>query len=142
MAAPRGAGAHHIEAFLEMMSAERGAAMNTLLSYRRDLDDYGAFLAHRGKGFASASNEIVRAYLVDLDERGFAARSAARRLSAIRQLHRFLFSEGVREDDPTGTIGGPRRAARLPKVLSEADVERLIETAERAVDGPGLAPLA
>jgi integrase/recombinase XerD len=134
-------GAHHVEAFLEMMSAERGAAANTLLSYGRDLADYGAFLARRGNGFESASNAMVRAYLIDLDERGFAARSAARRLSAIRQFHRFLFSEGVRADDPTGTIDGPRRAARLPKVLSEGEVDRLIETARQAAEDPGLRAL-
>jgi integrase/recombinase XerD len=144
MASPRDAGpgahsgAHHVEAFLEMMSAERGAAMNTLLSYRRDLVDYGSFLAGRRSGFESASNAMVRAYLVDLDERGFAARSAARRLSAIRQFHRFLFSEGVRADDPTGTIDGPRRPARLPKVLSEGEVDRLIEAARQAADDPNL----
>jgi len=135
-------GAHHVEAFLEMMSAERGAAANTLLSYQRDLADYGAFLARRGDGFDSASNAMVRAYLVDLDERGFAARSAARRLSAIRQFHRFLFGEGVRTDDPTGTIDGPRRAARLPKVLSEGEVDRLIETARQAAEDAGLRALA
>jgi integrase/recombinase XerD len=137
-----GPGAHHVEAFLEMMSAERGAAANTLLSYRRDLADYAVFLARRRSDFASVSNAAVRAYLVDLDERGFAARSAARHLSAIRQFHRFLFSEGVRGDDPTGTIDGPRRAARLPRVLSEGEVDRLIETARQAAAEPGLKPLA
>ena len=114
------AGGHHIEAFLEMMSAERGAAPNTLASYRRDLEDYGRFLGARGSGFERAGVEAVRAYLDDLDLRGFAATSAARRLSALRQFHRFLVSEGVRGDDPTGIIEGPRRPARLPSVLSEA----------------------
>jgi integrase/recombinase XerD len=137
-----GAGAHHVEAFLEMMSAERGAARNTLLSYRRDLADYDSFLARRGNGFEGVSNAMLRAYLIDLDERGFAARSAARRLSAIRQFHRFLFSEGVRADDPTGTIDGPRRAVRLPRVLTEGEVDRLIETAQEAAADPGHRALA
>ncbi len=123
------AGGHHIEAFLEMMSAERGASLNTLASYRRDLEDYAGFLAARGSGFERAGVEAVRAYLNDLDTRGFAATSAARRLSALRQVHRFLVSEGVREDDPTGIIAGPRRPARLPSVLSEQEVTRLIERA-------------
>jgi integrase/recombinase XerD len=128
--APSGAGGYHIEAFLEMMSAERGAAANTLASYGRDLEDYGAFLRGRGTGFDRASAESVRAYLSDLDDRGFAARSAARRLSAVRQFHRFLFTEGLRGDDPTGTIEGPRQPARLPSVLAEAEVERLIDAAK------------
>ena len=122
-------GGHHIEAFLEMMSGERGAAPNTLTSYRRDLDDYGQFLAGRRASFVDADADLVRAYLGDLDDRGFAASSAGRRLSAIRQLHRFLVSEELRSDDPTGIIDGPRKPVHLPKVLSEKDVERLIETA-------------
>lgn len=132
----RTAGGHHIEAFLEMMSAERGAAPNTLAAYRRDLEDYGGFVGD----VAAARTADVRAYLVDLDGRGFAAPSVARRLSAVRQFHRFLFAEGVRGDDPTGTVEGPRRAARLPKVMSEADVERLIDTAAALGARDGLAP--
>jgi integrase/recombinase XerD len=131
-AAPAGGGRHHVEAFLEMMSAERGAAANTLASYGRDLGDYGAFLSRRGTSFERATTDSVRAYLSDLDDRGFAASSAARRLSAIRQFHQFLFSEGARGDDPTGTLDGPRRPARLPMVLSEGEVERLIEGARSA----------
>ena len=135
-------GGHHVEAFLEMMSAERGAAANTLSAYRRDLDDYLAYLARRGTGLERAGPEAVRGYLVHLDVVGLAARSAARRLSAVRQFHRFLFSEGVRGDDPTGTVAGPRQPARLPKVMSEADVDRLLAAAHAAADGEGLSPLA
>lgn len=138
----RTAGRHRIEAFLEMMSAERGAAANTLAAYRRDLDDFAGFLARRGKAVDEAGPETIRAYLADLDDRGFAARSAARRLSAIRQFHRFLFGEGERGDDPTGTIEGPRQPGRLPKVLSVAEVDRLIEAAARAGEEPGQSPIA
>jgi integrase/recombinase XerD len=130
--ARRRAGAHLVEAFLEMMSAERGAAANTLASYRRDLADYGAFLSRHSVGYERAAIRHVRDYMVDLDDRGFAATSAARRLSAIRQFHQFLFAEGTRGDDPTGTIDGPRKPSRLPKVLSEAEVEKLIEAAKTA----------
>jgi integrase/recombinase XerD len=130
-------GGHHIEAFLEMMSAERGAALNTLASYRRDLEDYGRFLAGRGGGFERAGVEAVRAYLDDLDQRGFAATSAARRLSAIRQFHRFLVSEGARADDPTGIIEGPRRPARLPSVLSESQVTQLLDRAQEEAGAGG-----
>jgi integrase/recombinase XerD len=124
-------GAFHIEAFLEMMSAERGAAANTLASYRRDLEDYEAFLRDRQRGFVDATADAVRDSLTDLEDRGLAPASAARRLSAIRQLHRFLVSEQRRADDPTGIIEGPRRRASLPKVLSIAEVDRLIEAAAR-----------
>jgi len=127
------AGLHHLEAFLEMMSAERGASPNTLTSYRRDLEDYADFLVGRGLDFERATLADVRAYLVDLELRGFAASSAARRLSALRQLHRFLFTEGVRGDDPSGIVEGPKRKVPIPKVLSEAEVDRLLATAENAV---------
>lgn len=123
-------GGFHIEAFLEMMSAERGAAANTLAAYRRDLEDYDSFLKRRRISFAEADTEAVRAYLNDLDDQGLAPASAARRLSAVRQLHRFLVSEQVRTDDPTGIIDGPRKGRALPKVLSVADVDRLIAAAE------------
>lgn len=125
---------HLLEAFLEMMSAERGASPNTLSSYRRDLGDYRRFLAARGSGFTRAPVDLLRAYLVDLDDRGFAATTAARRLSALRQFHRFLFDEGKRADDPSGTIVGPRRRARLPKVLGEVEVEQLIVAARSAAE--------
>jgi integrase/recombinase XerD len=127
------AGMHHLEAFLEMMSAERGASPHTLTSYRRDIEDYAEFLGDRGLDFERAALTDVRAYLVDLELRGFAASSAARRLSALRQLHRFLFAEGVRGDDPSGIVEGPKRKVPIPKVLSEAEVDRLLETAESAV---------
>lgn len=120
---------HAIEAFLEMMSAERGAAANTLQSYRRDLDDFASFLKPRRTNVTKAATADLRAYLADLDGRGFAARSVARRLSALRQFYRFLFTDGLRTDDPTGTIDGPRVGAALPKVLSEAEVDRLIAMA-------------
>ena len=129
-------GGHLIEAFLEMMSAERGAARNTLDSYRRDLADYAAFLGARGSNPERAGADLVRAYLADLEDRGFAPASAARKLSAMKQFHHFLFSEGIRGEDPTGTIDGPKRAQRLPKVLRESDVDRLIGAAEQAVDEP------
>lgn len=125
-------GGRHIEAFLEMMSAERGAAANTLDGYRRDLEDFAGFLSSGGTTLLEADDRSVRGYLIDLDDRGFAPSSAARRLSAIRQFYRFLFTDGLRTDDPTGTIDGPRQGRPLPKILSEADVDRLLGTAQRA----------
>ncbi|MEJ1160369.1 site-specific tyrosine recombinase XerD [Prosthecomicrobium sp. N25] len=123
-------GSHHVESFLEMLAVERNAAENTLAAYRRDLEDFGRFLAARGKAVAEAESEDVRAYMGDLAARGFAATSQARRLSALRQFQKFLYAEGVRSGDPTGTVDGPKRGRALPKVLSRAEVDRLIEAAE------------
>ncbi|MGH6761372.1 MAG: site-specific tyrosine recombinase XerD [Phyllobacterium sp.] len=118
-----------IESFLEMMSAERGAADNTLQSYRRDLEDAAAFAAGGGSNLPDATPEIVRAYLEDLASRGFAASSQARRLSALRQFFRFLYTENIRQDDPTGILDAPKKQQSLPKILSEGDVTRLLDRA-------------
>src|SRR5919202_6754819 len=104
-----------VEAFLEMLSAERGAAANTLEAYRNDLADLGLFLA--GRPLDAAGPEDLRAYLAGLAGRGFAPSSQARRLSALRQFYRFLYAEGVRGDDPTAALEAPKRGQPLPKVL-------------------------
>jgi len=123
-----------IELFLDMIATERGASRNTIEAYRRDLDDYAAFLAAKGSGIAGAVTDDVRAYLAALLKRGMAANSSARKLSAIRQLHRFLYAEGKRKDDPAAVLEGPRRGRALPKVLSVAEVTRLFEAAREAAD--------
>jgi integrase/recombinase XerD len=114
-----------------MLSAERGAARNTLDAYRRDLADFEAFLARRGAKVEGADTAAIRAYLARLSAAGFSARTAARRLSALRQFHRFLCGEGLRRDDPTTALDSPRRGRALPKYLSEAEVDGLLEAARR-----------
>ena len=123
-----------IEAFLEMMAAERGAATNTLEAYRRDLDDYESALADAGKSLRNAATDDIRAYLSTLKRRSFAATTTARRLSAIRQLHRFLAAEGHRKDDPAAILEGPRQAQRLPKILSIDEVAKLLDTARAMIE--------
>jgi len=118
-----------------MVAAERGGAANTLEAYLRDLDDLAAYLATRKHTVSSATTADLRGYLVVLADRGFAASSVARRLSAIRQLYRFLCAEGHRADDPAAIIEGPKRGRPLPKVLSVAEVDRLIAAARQAVEG-------
>ena len=124
-----------IESFLEMMSAERGAAQNTLDSYRRDLEDAAAGI--RG-GLAGASTADIRAYLGDVAARGFAPTSQARKLSALRQFFKFLYAEGLRADDPTGTLDSPRKGRPLPKVMAEAETGRLLDRAAQEAAAPGL----
>lgn len=118
-----------IEAFLEMMAVERGAADNTLQAYARDLDAARGFLRSHG-GFMRAGSDAVRAYLADLSAQGLSEATRSRRLSALRQLYRFLYTEGRRADDPTGPIEGARKKRPLPKVMSEAEVDRLLDLAE------------
>ena len=123
-----------LEAFLEMMAAERGAAVNTLEAYRRDLTDYHAALKRVGKSALDVETEDIRAYVRSLKGRGLSATTSGRRLSAIRQFHRFLYAEDMRADDPALILEGPRRNVRLPKILSIEEVERLLAAALAAID--------
>ncbi len=118
-----------LDCFLEMLAVERGASPHTLDAYRRDLAGYRAFLARAGTGPAVAGSAEIRAWLAHLSASGLAASTQARRLSAIRQYHRFLYLEGVRGDDPTQTVEGPRLQRPLPKLLGEAEILALIEAA-------------
>jgi integrase/recombinase XerD len=118
-----------IELFLDMIAAERGGAKNTLAAYARDLADFSAELGKAGRTIAGASTDDLRGYLGSLARRRFAASSVGRRLSAIRQLYRFLYAEGHRADDPSAVIEGPKRNRALPKVLSIAEVDRLLAQA-------------
>jgi integrase/recombinase XerD len=119
-----------IDLFLDMLAAEQGAGDNTLQAYRGDLTDLSQFLARDGGSFAKAQTQALRDYLADLDVRGFKSSSVARRLSAIRHLFRFLLNERIRSDDPAAILSGPKRGRPLPKVLSMADVDRLLSHAK------------
>jgi integrase/recombinase XerD len=127
--------------FLDMLAAEQGAGQNTLDAYRRDLADFSEFLAARGEGFAGAETQALRDYLADLDGRGFKTSTVARRLSAIRHLFRFLLNERVRGDDPAAILSGPKRGRGLPKVLSIADVDRLLARAKASSEVLAASPL-
>jgi integrase/recombinase XerD len=128
-----------IALFLDMLAAERGAGTNTLAAYARDLDDFSAHLS-AGKGatrrtIANATTDDVRGFLGALGKRGFAAASMARRLSAVRQLYRFLYAEGHRSDDPAAIIEGPKRGRTIPKVLSIEQVDHLLAAARAEMAG-------
>lgn len=118
------------EAFIEMLSAERGASRNTTAAYGADLKDLESFLARRKQKPRSADADALRAYLKSLDYVGMTPSTVARRLSVIRQFFRFLLAERLREDDPAGTLDSPKLGRSLPKVLSRVEVDRLIEAAQ------------
>ena len=133
----------HVDAFLDMLIAERGASMNTVHAYRRDIADLAAFLHADGQSLEAATTEQLRAYLRGLADRpgrapALAGRTVARRLSALRQFYRFMISEGRREDDPVAAIDGPKLGRSLPKVLSEGDVDLLLAAAARRTGPDGI----
>jgi integrase/recombinase XerD len=121
--------------FLEMLAAERGAAVNTIAAYRHDLEDFAGALGRRGRSDTDAAAEDIRAYMAQLASAGLASSTAARRLSALRQYFGFLHAEGIRTDDPAAPVDSPRRGRPLPKILTEDDVERLLAGA-RETPGP------
>lgn len=138
MAAPPSAS---LEAFLEMLSVERNAAVNTLAAYRRDLADLRDFLKDQRRELDNAGPEHLRAYLKGLAAEGLAASSAARKLSALRQFYRFLLTDGRRGDDPTLLIEAPKGRRSLPKTLSGEDMERLIAAASQRAGDDAATPL-
>jgi integrase/recombinase XerD len=122
----------HVEAFLEMLVAERGAAGNTIAAYAADLSDAANFAKRRGLTLATQDAATLRDYLALLEAEGLSERTAARRLSALRQFHRFLVRETIRPDDPTGDLDSPKLPKSLPKYLGEAEVDALLAAARTA----------
>jgi integrase/recombinase XerD len=117
------------DGFLEFLVVERARSDNTVAAYRRDLGDYGRFLATRGRdSFSDATAEDLREYLTRLQkERRLARSTAARRLSAIRMLHRYLLREGMASADPTATVETPKLGRRLPRVLTVEECAALLQ---------------
>ncbi len=125
-----------ISTFLEAQAAELGAATNTQLAYGRDLKDFSGWLASHNSDFASAGREAIESYLIDCDAQGLSRATRARRLSSIKQLYRFAFEEGWREDSPAIQIHGPGRDKRLPKTLDVPDVDKLLNAARQTGRSP------
>ncbi|MCY4180323.1 MAG: site-specific tyrosine recombinase XerD [Litoreibacter sp.] len=119
-----------LDSFLEAQAAELDAAENTRLAYGRDLIDWAQWLEKRGTDFQTAARADVEDYLVDCDTAGLAQSTRARRLSAIKQLYRFAYEEGWREDNPAIQIKGPGRKKSLPKTLSVEQVDQLLGAAQ------------
>jgi integrase/recombinase XerD len=118
----------YLDQFIEMLASERGSAQNTLESYRRDLLDCAAFLGPLSVSLEKADTTTLRAYLTALHDRGMTSSSIARHLSALKQFFQFLITEGVRSEDPTSLLSRPKKAKPLPKILTEEEVTRLLET--------------
>jgi integrase/recombinase XerD len=131
-----------IESFLEMMSAERGAAQNTLDAYRRDLEEASLSLGG-ASGLMKAGRDDLSGFSASMAKAGLSAATQRRRLSSLRQFYRFLYGENLRGDNPTATLDSPSKSKALPKTLSSADVTRLLDRAETEVaQAPGdAAPL-
>ncbi len=120
-----------VGAFLDTLAAERDAARNTQLAYARDLSDFTGWLVRKGSDLDSATAPDVDSYLVSCEAAGLSKATRARRLSAIRQLFRFLHEEGHRADNPSLRLTGPGRDRKLPGTLDLPEIEALIAAARR-----------
>jgi integrase/recombinase XerD len=121
-----------IALYLDMLAAERGAGKNTLAAYGRDLEDFSSYLKNARRSIANASTDDLRRYLAGLSRQGLRVTTVARRLSAVRQLYRFLYAEGQRADDPAAVLEGPKRERALLKTLTLAEVDRLLRAAGKS----------
>ena len=119
--------------FLEMMSAERGAAANSLAAYGRDLQSYAEFLNSHGSTAVTADTALIKDFLSEADRLGLARSTAARRLSAVKQFHGFLHGEGLAKENPAVIVEGPRATKPLPKILSEAEMLALLNASAEKV---------
>jgi integrase/recombinase XerD len=113
------------------MQAEQDASENTILAYARDLREFEFFLKKANRDFLTAGRDDVEKYIISLEHRGMATTTRARRLSAVRQLYRFAFEEGWRDENPAAEIKGPRKKRHLPSTLSQAEVDSMLNAAQQ-----------
>ena len=117
----------YVKAFLEVMVAERGASPRTIAAYDSDLLHFADFLRPRHVTLVSAKSADVQAYLRVAAQHRLSAKTQARRLSAMREFYRYLYSENVRKDNPVDLVDAPKTEKSLPKYLSEEEVAALLD---------------
>lgn len=115
--------------FIDMLAAERGAAINTQAAYQRDLGSLAVFLQGRKTDLSAAAADDLRAYLAELDARGLAGSSVARQVSVLKRFYKFLLLEKFRPDNPAEGLARPKAQRPLPKLLSPEETQRLIDAA-------------
>lgn len=130
------------ESFLEMLMAERGASVNTVDAYRRDLQQFYAHAARRKWAIESVTRQQIEAFMVHLSKANMSPASAARKLSCLKQFFKFLYSDGHRADNPAATIASPSAGRSLPSVLSSQDIAALLKAARECEDANGIRMLA
>ncbi len=121
-----------VPVFLEATQAENDTAANTLIAYHNDLELFCDYLNRQGKTVEKASRATIEGFLLELNSAGYATSTCARKLSSIKQFYRFAFQEGFRPDDPAGQIKGPGALKKIPVVISEKDVTKLLKATHKS----------
>lgn len=127
-----------IESFIEMLIAERGASVNTVAAYRRDLEQFINYAAAKKLDTLTLTRHDIESYLAHLSQSHLATSSLARKLSCIKQFFRFLYTDKHRKDNPATTIATPKQGRSLPKTLEPDDVDALLQTAEQDNSNDGI----
>ncbi|MBF0588555.1 MAG: site-specific tyrosine recombinase XerD [Magnetococcales bacterium] len=121
--------------FLDDLMIENGLSNNTLAAYRTDLTMLSKFLDEKGRNLLDAGREQLQEFLVWMNEKkDLSASTVARRLSGIRRFYRYLMIQDVREDDPGARLSRPKMRRKLPSVLTEMDVDALLDAPDRTTD--------
>ncbi len=120
----------YIDAFLDVMVAERGASVRTIAAYGKDLTDLNGFLSARGIDLRKATRTDLEEYLHSIVKAGLSAKTQGRRLSALREFYRYLYSEDLIKKNPADYLQSPKIGQSLPKYLTEDEVKRLIDKAD------------
>ena len=131
-----------IALFLDMMAVDRDARPSTLKNYVRDLERFSEFAAGLGEELASAGQSDISQWLVELDRDGISPATAALKMSAIKQFYNFLYTEGIRADNPAAKISRPRLKRPVPKSLSQSEARALFEILKNDTSAQGMRLLA
>ena len=127
----------YIDQFIEMLASERGSALNTLESYRRDLTYCASFLKERSTSIEQAKPEALRDYMNFLYDRGMVSSTISRHISALKQFFQFLIAEEICKEDPTSLLSRPKKHKPLPKILTEEEIILLLEAAAADASAEG-----
>lgn len=125
-------------AFMEMLLATRGTSQTTCRSYQHDLDDFFAFLLTHSLEMDALTHAHITDYFIELTARGMATSTLARRRSALTQWFKFLINEQVVGENPVLLVRAPKTGRKLPKLLSQQEIEALIHTAQQDNSAEGI----
>ncbi|HFD38508.1 MAG TPA: tyrosine recombinase [Anaerolineae bacterium] len=121
-----------VRQFLEYITVEKGYSNNTLVAYRNDLLQFLAFVQPLVSGWDQVTQEIIADYIWQMKERReYASSTVARKVAAIKSFFHYLVEQGIVGDDPTATLDSPKVRKRLPKAISQEDLERLLSEPAR-----------
>ena len=123
------------EEYLAYLSGEKNASPHTITAYRKDIEDFFAFLTRRTVAVADVDHLDVRRYMMELQKNGISKNSMARKMSSLRSFYRYLLREGVIDDNPLTLVSSPKETKRLPKFVHYEDLRELFDLPDNSPAG-------